>query len=391
MLGLTGFRIIYAPTFLPSYLHLLTGSPALVGLGQALLQAGALASPIRGAARIEQRHHILPDAVRYGSLMRLQILGLALAGWLLQGQALVLATLFFLLFLGYYTGAQRVVFQALLAKVIPIHRRGRLQAWRNFFGGMVAAALSWWAGAYLIENNWLGNGYATTFMLSFVLTSIGLSVLYLLIQEPAAAGIRPPLGLRDRLRDFRRLLEQRDYRLFLVAQLLATAGRCALPFCILYAGQHLALDGGTIGLLTLCFIGADTVSNLLWGPLGDRWGFRLVFLLALLLWMAAMLLVLNAYTLWQFQLVFLLLGAALSGYMMSATTMVLEFGDASEVPMRLALSTTAETSMAVLAPLLAGAVASAVGLRPLFLFSLAGLSLSLLIILLWVRDPRHTA
>ena len=41
MLGMTGFRLIFAPTFVPAYLHMLTGSPIFVGIGQALIQLAA--------------------------------------------------------------------------------------------------------------------------------------------------------------------------------------------------------------------------------------------------------------------------------------------------------------------------------------------------------------
>jgi hypothetical protein len=75
MLGMTGFRLIFAPTFVPAYLHMLTGSPFMVGLGQSLIQAGAIASPIMGAASIEHRRHVMPAAMTIGVLMRLQMLG----------------------------------------------------------------------------------------------------------------------------------------------------------------------------------------------------------------------------------------------------------------------------------------------------------------------------
>ena len=135
MLGMTGFRLIFAPTFVPAYLHMLTGSAFMVGLGQALIQAGAIASPIMGAAQIEHRRHVMPAAMTIGVLMRLQLLGLALAGWFLTGHVLLLATFLFLFLFGFFLGSQRVAFQVVLAKVIPIRLRGRLQAWRNLAGG----------------------------------------------------------------------------------------------------------------------------------------------------------------------------------------------------------------------------------------------------------------
>jgi MFS family permease len=72
------------------------------------------------------------------------------------------------------------------------------------------------------------------------------------------------------------------YRWFLVVQMLATSARIATPFYILHVGATMHLDGATLGLLSLAFLGADTVSNIAWGYLGDRSGFRIVLLLAII-------------------------------------------------------------------------------------------------------------
>ena len=45
MLGMTGFRLVNTPTFLPAYLHMVSGSNAIVGLGLALQQVGGVISP----------------------------------------------------------------------------------------------------------------------------------------------------------------------------------------------------------------------------------------------------------------------------------------------------------------------------------------------------------
>ena len=67
MLGMTGFRVINAPTFIPTYLYMLTGSSALVGLGQGLQQLGAIISPIMSASNVEHRKRVLPVAFRIAS------------------------------------------------------------------------------------------------------------------------------------------------------------------------------------------------------------------------------------------------------------------------------------------------------------------------------------
>jgi MFS family permease len=405
MLGMTGFRLFNAPTFLPAYLHLLSGSDFMVGLGQSLQQLGGVVSPVIGATQIEHRKRVLPVAMLMGTLMRVQILGVALAGFFLHGTAALVAILFFLFLLGLFSGPQSVAFQLLLAKVIPIARRGRLQALRNVTGGAIAAALAWFAGRYLIQRNVLGNGYSTTFLLAFVLTSLGLTALRLLMREPEPPTVREKARLVDRIRDFPALFAaDRSFAFFMLAHTLATAGRVAAPFYILFAGHSMALDGANLGLVSLAFLGADTVTNMGWGFAGDRFGFRSTFIASLLLWIAATVLLVVApmfpgagpgapggFDLGVHGLIFCAffgLGAAQSGFQMSSQTMVLEFGVRDDIAMRLALTTTAQGAMSALGPLAGGIIASTLGYSVLFGTSISFLIVALLVLIVLVDEPR---
>jgi MFS family permease len=392
MLGMTGFRLVNAPTFLPAYLHAVSGSNAIVGLGLALQQVGGVISPIFGATRVEHRAKVMPAAVLLGSLGRLAILGMAVVGWLLSDAPLVWALLFFIFMFGVFMGAQRVVFSLLMARVIPISRRGRLQAWRNATGGAIAAVLAYFAGKYFIGPNLFGNGYSTTFILAFVLTSAGLWALQVLMREPQPPTLRAQARFRDRLREFPDLIRQdRAYGFFLLVQMLATSARIATPFYILYVGKVVGTDGATLGLLSFAFLGADTASNLVWGYLGDKTGFRLVLVVSLIGWIAATLLLMNVHEVWATFAAFAGLGAAASGYMMAAQTMILEFGAREDLPMRIAVSATAESLTATAGPLIGGLVAEMAGYTVVFGASLGFLAAALLILLLAVQDPRTRA
>lgn len=389
MLGMTGFRLVYAPTFIPTYIHRLTGSDALVGLGTALLQFGAILSPIFSASRFETKQRILPYAIRTGTMLRVMILGLALAGWFLSGEVLLVVTLGLFFLLGAFNGTQRVAFQMLMAKVIPIHRRGRLQAYRNVTGGIIAAALSYAAGRWLIGNDVLGNGYATTFFLAFVLTSLGLTVLRLRMVEPVPVSVRSPMRFLDRVKTFPQLLEDHGYRWFILAEACCVCARIAGPFYILYAGRQLGLSGIVIGELSLAYLGADTVSNLLWGHLGDRTGYRATFTLAAALWAGGIILLLGVHHPWAVFAAFCCLGAGNCGYQMSQQTMVLEFGERADVAMRLALSTTIEGTISAIGPLIGGLIAYRFGYPPVMWISFGFLCAAVLLLIFRVRDPRQ--
>ena len=389
MLGMTGFRLLNAPTFIPIFLHELSGSDAIVGLGAGLQQLGGLISPIVSASQIEHRKKVMPAAMLIGSAMRLAVFGMALASWFMRGLPLLVSMLVLLFLFGIFSGAQRVAFQLLLAKVIPIVRRGRLQAWRNLTGGAIAAVLTWAAGRYLIGRNIFGHGYSVTFAVAFVLTSLGLTFLQVLLREPDPVRLRARVRILDRLRDFPALLSgDRGFLFFMLTQTLAVAGRLAAPFYVLFAKSSITLDGPTLGLLGFAFLGADTASNLVWGYLGDKSGFRAACLAALVVWVGSTVLLINAHNLPLIALALAGLGAASSGYNMSSQTMVLEFGLREDMAMRLAFSSTAEGLTAAMGPLLGGLIARAFGYSPLLWISAGCVAGALLVLITLVEEPR---
>jgi MFS family permease len=386
MLGLTGFRLLNAPTFVPAYLHLLSGSDIAVGSGLALQQLGGVVSPIIGALHIEHRKHVLPLSMVLGTLMRVPILGLAVSGWFLHGQILLVTAMILLFLLGLFSGPQGVAFQFLLAKMIPISRRGRLQGWRNMTGGLIAAALSYLAGKYLVGHNAFGNGYGTTFLAAFVLTSLGLTAFALLVREPELPTKRPKVRIAERLRDFPMLLKgDPNFFYFMIARTFAIANRVAAPFYIVYASQTVSLSGSIIGVLSFAYLIADTAANLIWGYVSDR----SAFLAALILWIAATLLLMGAHSLPLIFLAFFGLGAGNSAYMMSAQNIVFEFGHRDDMAMRLALSNTAESAMAALGPFVGGFIAASLGYPAVFTAAVACEAIALVLLLTLVKEPRN--
>jgi MFS family permease len=389
MLGMTGFRLVNAPTFIPAYLHVLSGSDLVVSLGACLQQLGGVISPILAAQQIESRKKILPVSMFLGTMMRVQILAIAIAGCLLGGTTLLVSVLFFLFLFGLFSGPQGVAFQFLLAKMIPISRRGRLQGWRNLSGGIVAATLSYFAGKYLVGGNVWGNGYSTTYLLAFVLTSAGLTIFSLLVREPEPPTVRKSTPMRDRLRELVPMLRNNPgFGYFMIARTFAIASRVAQPFYIIYVGKRIGFSGEVIGTLTLAFLMADTVMSIGWGYLADRYGFRSNFIIALVFWIGStMLLMAVSSPLWLF-IAFFGLGAGNSGYMMSAQNIVFEFGHRDDMAMRLAFSNTAESLMSALGPLAGGVIAATLGYHTVFWVAIVCEAIALVLLLALVEEPR---
>jgi len=388
LLGQTGFRLVNAPTFVPAYIYLLSGSEFLVGLALAAQWLGASASSIFGATLIEHRKRVLPMGLLIGWGMRAGVLGLALGGFFLPDNWALITAIGFLCLFGLFNGMQAVIFNTLMAKVIPLRLRGRLTGFRNFAAGLTAAGVSWMGGHYFVEGNLFGNGYASTFLMAFILTSIGLSLL-MLVREPEPPTIRARATLGGRLHDIPMMLKA-DPALgrFYLAAGLAALGTMAVPFYILYAGERIGLSGATIGILSTAFLLAQTTTNLLWGSLADRFGNRLVFILSVATWGAATVMLLAVDTLWPLAIAFAGLGAGQGGFQNSNQNIIVEFGARDDLPMRIAVLNTATSLMHAAGPLLGGVIAYAISFDALFALSIAVLLAALLTMTFLVDEPR---
>ena len=387
MLAMTGFRLVNAPTFVPAYLFALSGSTTVVGLALATQHLGAFFSSVFGATAIEHRRRIVDLGLRYGWAMRLSVLGLALAGFLLPPEITLYAFAVFLGLLGVFSGMQNVLWNVLLTKTIPADRRGMLIGLRNFLGGMTASAVAFIGGKYLVEGNVFGNGYASTFLLAFVLTAAGLTLLYL-VREPDSPTVRDPVSVRERLGDIPALLKDRAFAAYFWAQSLATLGTLALPYYVIYVGKTHGMTGETLGLLSLSLLVSQTVANLGWGALADRMGFKAVFVPALLLWAGATMALLYAGDLNASLFCFVGIGAGYSGFLIAAQNMVLEFGDRSDLPLRIAMVNSAQSLVQVIGAIAGGSIAASLGFE--VVFAAAALAKLAAAGMLWfyVHEPR---
>ena len=387
MLGQTGFRLLNAPTFLPAYIHMLSGSDFAVGLARACQAFGQALTPIFSATLIEHRRRVLPVGFAVGALMRAQVLGVALSAFLLPPQAALVAVCVFLGLFGVFLGMQGVVFNFLFSKVIPVSARGRLLGLRNAMAGLTAAGVAVLGGRW-IESEAFGNGFATTFTAAFLLSSAGLAFL-VFVREPESPHVRQAVRVRERLRDLPPLLRaDPEFTRYFLARALATMGQMSVPFYVVYAGDQGAIGGEQLGVLTLAFVMAQSTVNLLWGWIADRRGFRLVFLLAESLWIGAGAALLVSTDFAVLLGVMIGLGAGLGGFMMAAQNLVLEFGARRDLPLRIALANSSSELVGAIAPLSAGVLAVVAGYRAVFITAIAFQLSALAMMAFWVREPR---
>ena len=391
MFGQTGFRLVQAPTFLPAFLFELSGSDLIVGAARSLQGLGTVVSPVIGASLIGHRPRIVGATLVTSTLMRLQVLGMALAGFFLGTGAAVAALLVFLTLLGFFQGMSQVVMHSLRARVIPVRRRGIVTGARNFLAGLTSAGVSYLAGAYLVGQDVLGNGYASVFLLAFVVGSLGLVGLAI-TREPASSALRPRESPLAALRGIGPLLRQDPaFARFFVARALGSCGRMAVPFYIVFAATRMDVTGAVLGLVTTVWMLTSSTTNLVWGALGDRFGHRVVLIANLALWTAA-----NAYvpfvdSVAELVAFFVLLGIPSGGFNQAAQNMVLEFGRLRDIPLRVAASGTAVNLVAAAGPFAGGVIVALWSYPVLFAVTVALQVVALVITVAWTPEPRFAA
>ena len=392
MLGQTGFRFINAPTFIPAYLLMLSGgSNLLVGLALAMQGLGQMLTPLIGANLISHRSRVLPIGFVTGSLMRGCLLMMGLAGFFLDEQYLLIAMIFLLTLFGLLEGMQGVIFNYLMSKVIPVNKRGRLTGFRNFLAGSTAAVVAYIGGTYLIGSESSVYGYSWTLLLAFVLTALGLLML-LGVREPEPPEMKDQLSLKQQLREVLQMLKtERIFRHFVIARTIATMGKMAMPFYILYAGQSIGLSGATLGIITFAFTISGTVSNLLWGFIADRRGFRLILLMTVALWIISTTILLISPSFMTTILVFVGIGAAAQGFENAARNIVLEFGDRQNLPARIALANSVSQIAGSVGPLAGGVLASQLGYESVFVASILFLGSGACLFLFRIPEPRYNS
>lgn len=390
LLGMTGFRLLQAPTFLPTYINLLTGSSLAVGAASACQSLGMFVSPLLSAALAEHRSHVKWATVLFGGLMRFQVLLLALLALFAPVEVAVFLVWPVLLMWGLSSGMQMVVFNLLFAKSVPVTRRGRLQGTRNLSAGLSVILMSVGAG-WLLDRYGFPRGYGLTFLGAAVVASIGLTFVGF-IREPAALDVHAAgLNLRQRLGRLPGLIRSDPhYAQFLQVRLLTSAARGALPFYIVLVSERFGVTGVRLAALTVVFTAAQSVSALFWGLLGDRSGFRAVFVLALGSWIGGSLVILWAPVFSVAYAVFLLVGAGLSGVLLASQNMVLEFGRERDRPMRIAATHSLAEAVGVAAFLGAGSISQVAPTEGVFVLA-SVLHLVALRKLIRIEDPRRTA
>jgi MFS family permease len=386
-----GMSFFSSTIILPLFVSHFTDNPLTIGLISFLGWGGVLLPQIFMANAVERApiKKFFPMTLGF-FLERLPVFLLApVVYFLATRQPILTLIIFFGLYTWHNVGAGVIIvgWQDMIAKVIPVEKRGRFFGISNFIGngtGILGALVV----PFVLDKFTFPLGYVFSFAVAgalFFLSWVSLS----LTREPAVRSARPPISQTDYLRSLPEILHRdRNFRIYLLSLILFSLSGMATGFLAVYTIQTWKLPDAEVGSFMIALQIGLTLANLFFGFLADRKGHKLSLEICWLLsTLALVMAILAPSPLWFFP-IFFLSGAVSAGTFLSGISIVYEFTDAENRPTYIGLANTIPGIVVSIAPLIGGWLARVMSYRSMFILSAIVGALSWVLLRFAVREPR---
>ncbi|MEX1020874.1 MAG: MFS transporter, partial [Litorilinea sp.] len=279
-----GLAFVSSATIVPLFVSKVTLNPLLIGLIAMIAQAGWQLPQLLSAHVIERSARKKPILVNLGFFLErvpvlLWPLGALVSVWSPPwGLAVFIVGWSWH---GFGAGLVAPAWQDLLARIIPIERRGKMYGITTFLGTGFAAGGAVLSG-YILEKY----EYPYDFVIIFSIAAVALFTSWLflaLTREPLGAPVAvATVGetLWSRMMDILRI--DVNFRRFLIVRALYTLGTMGLGFVTVSAVEQLSIADAVVGYYTVTLLVGQTVGGLISGIIADRRGHKVALALGAL-------------------------------------------------------------------------------------------------------------
>jgi MFS family permease len=274
----------------------------------------------------------------------------------------------------------------LLTKITPTHIRGRLFAFRVTLGA-VMGIFAGYTAKQVLDNVQYPANFSLLFIVAFSIMMISYLFLSFLKEEKINSAAKA-IHWKEFLRSLPQILEtQKNYKNFLIADILMILAGMANAFYTVYAFDKFDLTAGYAGDFTIVMMSATIFASMLFGYLSDKYGHRLNLFFGAVFTVIACILALITQTLFLYYSVFVFSAMTIALIQVSRITIIAELSPSEETSTYVAL-THVITVPFVLSGIFAGWLADLFGYIPVF--ALAGFfaALSAYWFLFIMKEPR---
>ena len=384
-----GLSFISAATIVPLFISKLTDSPIPIGIAALIAQGAWFLPQIFTANTVERLPRMKAVGVNLGLILERLPMWLLVLSAIIAFRSPTLALIVFLIgyaWRGFGGGIVATSWQDLIARCIPVARRGRFMG-ISFFVGALTGALGAAVSAQFLSSF----PYPANFVYVFTVAAVAIAISWvflLFVREPVEPVRAPRRSSREYWAELPAILRQdENYRHFLAGRLLLALSGMGLGFVTVAAIRRWDVADSTVGAYTAAILGGQMLANLSLGFLADRRGHIVSLELGALASLLAFCLAWLAPAAEWFFLVFVLLGFTEGALLVSGIPVSMEFSTAEKRPTYMGLTNSSVGVISMVGPLL-GAWLALIGYDWLFAAS-AFVSLLSLITFRWrVQEPR---
>ncbi len=359
-------------TVLPLIVDFFGGGKVLVGVLSSLMRGGAVIMQLWTAFKAQERSLVL------GSLKKVFVF--RFLTWFLVGVSilffsgfnnylvLILISVFLFLF-SFSAGVGVIYYQEIMGKSFTKEYRGKAISYKQIAAG-IAGILSGGISGFILEYFSKPNSFAYLFLFSGLIMALGFRTFWTFKEEPKTETLVKEKNFGVFLKNAIKLFNSdRALKLQIFSRLISYALFLILPFIILHAKDKFGISGKSVGLIISVQMAGAVLSNFVWGYLSGRNRNKSVILISFVISVAAILITLSANQFWYLYIVYFLIGAAIDGFRLAFSNLILIIAAPDKRPMYIAVQNNL-SSLGMFFPIFGGLIYKMFSFNILVFFTL---------------------
>ena len=355
-------------TILPAFLEYLTDNPVLIGLIPAIFNIGYFFPQIISAYITQNTPKRKSLILTIAIAERIGILFIALASQLTDTfSPQVIIWLFFFAF---------SLFSATLGLIMPAYsdftakaifkKRGLFYGINQMIGGVIGFIASL-AAARVLDINVFPHSYRTIFWLSFACSFISPFIIanFKEVEFPAQPKRRNVKAFINHTWNLIRT--NKNLRRYVYTRQLLGLAAMGYAFFSIYAIERFGLPDRMFGIYTMAILLSQSLIGVVWGAIGDRFGYKWVLSISGLIMLAQGIIALLAQQPFAFLIVSALIGFIYSAMYICHPNLIFEIAPPEETSLYIGLSNTLIAPVISLGPILGGLLVERYGYTQLFI------------------------
>ena len=341
---------------LPLIVDYFGGGKILVGVLSSLMKGGAIIMQLQTAFRAQERSMVL-KSLRKVFVFRFFawfFTGLSILIFAERSNLVILGLISVFLFLfSFSAGVGVIYYQELLGKSFTKEYRGKAISYKQIAAG-IAGIISGGISAFILEKFSKPESFSYLFMVSGIIMAVGFGVFWNFKEDPKIQTVKREQNFGLFLKNSVKLFKKdKSLRLQIFSRFISYSLFLILPFIILKIKDDFGVTGKFIGLIISVQMAGAVASNFVWGRLSEKNKNKYIIIFSFILALAAVIISYFAGVLFCYYIVYFLTGAAIDGFRLAFSNLILIIAPAEKRPMYIAVQNNL-SSIGLFFPILGG-------------------------------------